>query len=440
MIKSGTKMLKIEDGFVIERQTQWGPTGHSVRFDLTVRKDGFLTAVFDIHGGPDTATGAGLLIPYYVFNHTQAPLCIVYNVENHTFFLYTREKIEIDNDDKDYYKDYYDGEKKIQERYFHDSIINDLPEVVRRIKEISESRIANNKTRTNTSADSKYRLKIIKDNALDPQWCRNQLGGDYKGERVCRYSSLDSLFCSLTHGTFRMNGLPGMNDKNEGLFAWDLINPRQDLSNEVGKKRQELSNNVFIISYSSVRDDMLEEPDDLSMWRLYGDDSKGVCCIYSVRKDEIKDRFFLHDVKYIAPPKGGVAQDDPLLASLKRHVDNHPDLEVLDFSPVIFYYKHKDYEPESEVRLLVDNKKSEAYKRDVFERKWLLTSSNNIPNPYIDVEMKEFPLKLERIILGPNMNDIDIIQGQLETMLKELGIDATVEASKKTSYRNPIKG
>lgn len=55
----------------------------------------------------------------------------------------------------------------------------------------------------------------------------------------------------------------------------------------------------------------------------------------------------------------------------------------------------------------------------------------------IDIEMDLFPLKLERIILGPNMNDIDTIQVQLETMLKDVGIEAVVELSEKTSYRNP---
>ena len=231
-----------------------------------------------------------------------------------------------------------------------------------------------------------------------------------------------------------MNGLPGMNDKDEGLFAWNMINDTKKLSNDEVKKRKALINNAFIISYSYK-----SKIDDLIQWRLYGDDAKGVCCVYSVLQDKIDDRFFLHPIKYIEPPQKGKYPTDALLATLKKYVDNQSGLAYTDLSPLIFYYKHKDYEPEAEVRLLVDNKNTSAYNSLEFKREWLLTNSNNIPNPYIDIPLKDFPLKLERILLGPNMNDIDTIQVQLETMLKELGINAVVEPSKITSYRNPTK-
>lgn len=57
--------------------------------------------------------------------------------------------------------------------------------------------------------------------------------------------------------------------------------------------------------------------------------------------------------------------------------------------------------------------------------------------PIIDVALDEIPLKLERIILGPNMNDIDTIQVQLEAMLEQQDIEATVEPSQISVYRNP---
>ncbi|MDY6294058.1 MAG: DUF2971 domain-containing protein [Bacteroidales bacterium] len=235
--------------------------------------------------------------------------------------------------------------------------------------------------------------------------------------------------------TFRMNGLPGMNDKNEGLYAWNIINDPSKMSNHETKRRKSLVNNAYIISYSSGI-----KIDDLAQWRLYGDDAKGVCCVYSVRMNMITERFYLHPVNYIEKPNDEKDVNDKLLQLFLNYVQKHSDLDFADLSPAIFFYKPKEYEYEDEVRLLFDNKETSAYRTtSPYTMKWLLTSANNIPNPYIDIPYKDFPLKLEKILLGPNINDIDTIQVQLESMLKQLGIPAVVEPSTISSYRTPTK-
>ena len=426
-----TKLLRAEEGYEIEQEVRWGPSSNYAVFDITVRKNGFLTTVFEVQEDSEYAEMAGVIMPYYVFNNTPASLCIVYNDENQAFYLYNRKQIG----GGDQNSLFYDGDlnRGIKDRYANELIINNLPEVARRIKDASERQIAEFKTKPGKKGDDQLDLQFTDDGALNPELCREKLGV-FAGEQVCRFSTLDSLFSSLKYGTFRMNGLPGMNDKDEGLFAWNIINNPQKMSTDTGKRRKELINNVFIISYSDI-----SKKDDLSMWRLYGDDSRGVCCVYSVQKDMIKDRFFLHGVKYILPSPEGEKPKDALLAKLKEFADRQSDKKNLDFSPIIFFYKHKDYELENEVRLLVDNKTISAYKTDPFKTEWLLTSSNSIPNPYIDIEKVAFPLKLEEIILGPNMNDVDTIQVQLRTMLKQIGVDAEVKLSDKTGYRNSIK-
>lgn len=170
------------------------------------------------------------------------------------------------------------------------------------------------------------------------------------------------------------------------------------------------------------------------MWRLYGDDAKGVCCIYSVLNDKIKDRFFLHEIKYIKNNDEGKI-NDPHLEHLRKYIESQNTLTVLDLSPSIFFYKSKVFENEKEVRLLVDNKKTSAYNNSQYKREWVLTNTNKIPNPYIDISLNEIPLKLEKIILGPNMNDIDTIQVQLEAMLEQQNIDASVELSDINVYK-----
>ena len=227
-----------------------------------------------------------------------------------------------------------------------------------------------------------------------------------------------------------MNGLPGMNDKGEGLFAWNMVLPPDMSSSEENARRLREINNTFIVSFSDE-----SKIDNLTQWRTYGVDSKGVCCVYSIQKEKIKDRFFLHKVRYIPKTDDNNIQDQ-LLQNFKNHGTKVSVLSYYDLSPAIFFYKPESFDIEEEVRLLVDNKKTSAYNSPQYKREWLLTNANNRPNPYIDVPLIDVPLKLERIYLGSNISDIDVIQIQLEIMLKQQGFDVEVVRSNKDEYRS----
>ena len=389
-----TKKLKADEGYEVDSFVKWGPTSNIRVFDIVVRKDGFVNAVFEVRNSYNDIVDI-YRIAGAVFRDTSASLFIFNYSSKATFYVQERDSFI--------------------KKGFDFSTINSLDTVVDLIKKTPITIPETIYSRPDDKNKNDNKIELYTDD-------------------ICRYSSLDSLFSTLKYGSFRMNGLPGMNDKDEGLLSWNLINVVNRLPTDTVKLRKGLINNAFIISYSSK-----DKIDDLTQWRLYGDDAKGVCCVFSVRTDKIAERFFLHPIKYIDIPKDGNSTSDDLLAELKKYVDNQSDLKYSDISPIIFYYKHKNYEPEAEVRLLVDNKKTSAYSTPPYKREWLLTYSNNIPNPYIDIPIKDFPLKLEKILLGPNMNDIDTIQVQLETMLSQLGIGAVVEPSKITNYRNPTK-
>ena len=203
-------------------------------------------------------------------------------------------------------------------------------------------------------------------------------------------------------------------------------------NDELRKSMSEI-NNAYIVSFSHK-----DKIDDLTQWRLYGDDAQGVCCVYSIIPHKVKDRFFLHDIKYINPKSYGGVINDSHLESLRNYIKDQNKLTYLDLSPTIFFYKSEIFASEKEIRLLVDNKNTSAYKRNQYQREWLLTNSNKIPNPYIDVFLDDIPLKLEKILLGPNMKDVDTIQVQLETMLHQQNINAKVELSKISGYRNSL--
>jgi len=418
LIKDLSKELTEDEGYNIESYVEWGPQIRGILFDLVIRKDKFVQAVIDVK---QTKGGLGMSkrrLPSFVFTNTTAVLFIVYLSEDNTFTIFSKDKFVLGSSSKSY------------------SVVPSIDGVIKLIRDSSsehKNKLSEDKNRNLKKEEPEFYEHT--ERSLKPEWCRKKLKPLEFGKddelRICRFSTLDSLFSTLRYMKFRMNGLPGMNDKNEGLFAWNIINDPYSMPTDEIKRRKELINNAYIVSFSSEK-----KIDDLTQWRLYGDDAKGVCCVYTVKKDMIKDRFFLHPVNYIEEPKQGTVVKDGLLQLFINFVQNKSDLDFADLSPAIFFYKPLDYETEDEVRLLVDNKLTSAYKIPQYTREWVLTSANNIPNPYIDIPLQDFPLKLERVILGPNMNDQETVEVQLKTLLKQKGINAIVDPSKIKSYRN----
>lgn len=388
---------------------KWGSTSQNITFDLAIKKNALFLVIFEIILSKNSYSVV-LDAPDKEFNLTGALYYIRYfpKSEDNKYMVFKRHQGSTTSD------------LKLIQRY--DGVIKIIRSIFESINKIQEDKdiVLLDKT-IDFFVDGKTRV-------LDPDWCRKQLD-TFRDKRVCRYSSLDSLFSTITYKTIRMNGLPGMNDRVEGLFAWSLINDVEKTDNKENKRRKKSVNNAFIVSYS--KSIMI---DNLTQWRLYGDDAKGVCCVYSVKQEIFDDRFFLHPVKYMKKIKADKYEQDNVIKAFKAYARIYP---YPDFSPLIFFYKPNDFESEKEIRLLFDNKETDAYKSDVQPRKWLLTNSNNIPNPYIDIPLEKFPLKLEKIILGPNMNDVDTIQVQLESLLEQEGIKAVVELSDIKSYRNP---
>lgn len=397
-----TQSLQGNPEFKVRPEVLWGKSSSRIRFDLLVTKYDIPFAIFDIRSKFHDDMARIIATRFFV----ELP------IEYYVFYIYENQDFT-----KNYFiviqKNQYDKNKKYK------------------LNEIINLFINNQKTFESNVIDSELKFYEKNEKILDPEWSRGELGMvEYK--EICRYCTLDSLFSTIKFKTFRMNGLPGMNDKGEGLFAWNLIYSSNDAENEEIKRRKRAINDTFILSFSTHR-----KIDDLTQWRLYGDDAKGVCCIFSIEKDKVKNRFFLHDIKYINT--SSEEDEDPLLKKIKEYSSKRGALNYSDLSPVIFFYKPDSYKSEEEVRLLVDNKNTSAYKTNIYKREWVLTNSNEIPNPYIDIAFNNFPLKLTKILLGPNMKDVDTIQAQLETLLEQQGIEAVVELSNITSYRNSNK-
>lgn len=239
----------------------------------------------------------------------------------------------------------------------------------------------------------------------------NNLLGDFNENRICRYTSLKSMFVSLNSSSYRMNGLVGMNDKTEVDYVDNYLNDYPMQYHKLHHNKISAINKRFISSCS-----MQNMADKLTMWRLYGDDCKGVCQVYKVNTLPLNNHTLLQKVSY-----SNEDEIHPLLEFLKWIKRDFEKLLGLNFEyNKLRYWKHffkpYDYSVENEVRLLViDSNDVSIEKRD-----WVLTDNHSILNPVIDIKLNhpDFPLILDEIILGPKCPEADINKVQIEELLR----------------------
>lgn len=224
---------------------------------------------------------------------------------------------------------------------------------------------------------------------------------------VYRYIPLKGLFDTLKSGNIHMSGIAGMNDVSEVDYVEKMLyDGASPLDPEIGK--------VYIMSCS------INKEDDLTQWRLYGDDGKGACLTFKV-KDEVKNeekKFIFQKIKYIND--GGYYKPLKQLKELIKYVRQVTGYTFVfkSFHDWSHFIKPKDYEVESEARVLyhVKDKNENKHKPE----NWIFTN-RNIANPYADIPLdeEEFPLELVEIKLGPKCPEFETNKSQLEALIKE---------------------
>lgn len=272
----------------------------------------------------------------------------------------------------------------------------------------------------------------------------NCLIGNYDEREVCRYTSLNSLFQSLSSQTFRMYGLAGMNDKGERDFFQDAIyqgSIRPTYLRMTDAQQTESSAERYIMSCTSIK-----KIDLLEMWRLYADDAKGVCLVFE--KLTLDSDFSLIPIRYdrCSDVKSDWTPQFKFIMDITRQLgDRGLLLQFHKFEDWKICVKSGEYNYEKEVRLVYIPKDNTKHKA----KQWVLTNTNSIVNPYVELaltdvkaaddELPMFPLKLKKIILGPKCPEAEVNKEQIERLLSldpdlnKLGIK--VEISKIHNYR-----
>ena len=260
--------------------------------------------------------------------------------------------------------------------------------------------------RIEQSTSSRYKW-VFKDDA-ERDFFKDILNKSKPIEEFCRYTSLDSLISMINSMSYQMCGIAGMNDKSETDY----------FDKKYGKKN---SSSVSVRNYNNVYlSSGTSRNDNLTMWRLYGNDGQGVCLVFDVNPSS---DFYIANVDYA---KDAISHNQvKFIKELIEKGLNFNNLNVWKH-----FFKPKEYDIEQEIRLIFEDNKTSLLTNN--DRKiWIKTNNSSIIIPAIrfDVRNDSFPLILKTVILGPKLIEPETNKAQLELMLKQI--------DKKGMWRKP---
>ncbi len=242
--------------------------------------------------------------------------------------------------------------------------------------------------------------------------------GDIK--EVAKYTSFESLIAILQSGKIRMNSIVSMNDKTETDFLGDVIrNYKEDYEQEYDKYL--FADKEFITSFTS-------KIDDLDMWRLYGDNARGVCMVF---ERDAKKGDDLYHIRYINPEQDELSKVTEMMDKMK---EKGIRFRLNCLQKCRHFLKHIDYSAEEESRLLLYSEQPDG---------WFINRDNGILTPYMEKPINksapwqegEYPFRLRRIILGPSIKEKYANLMQVFYLSHQYGYFLSVEESRINSYR-----
>lgn len=230
------------------------------------------------------------------------------------------------------------------------------------------------------------------------------------GSKLCRYTTIDSLFELFKNEKQNMCNIVCMNDRGEYSYADNYVFGRYP---QIGTKDFNELDNCFILS---LLDKTQEE--NLTMWRLYGNDAKGACITYEAGRMIMGgkyNQFFLARVSY-----GQKNNKHPKLEYIKALINA---LNIRGWSFTLrrwniwkHFFKSYLFAVEKEVRLMYYDAPISRSKKEDY--KWIKNPESQIVSKMQLFDFKAFPMKVEYAKVGPNCQEASLLARQFETMAK----------------------
>ncbi|NOZ35677.1 MAG: DUF2971 domain-containing protein [Chlorobi bacterium] len=168
----------------------------------------------------------------------------------------------------------------------------------------------------------------------------------YKKTSVVHFSNFFAINSILNEKSIRLYNLYNLNDPREFTFASKIFNLKDE-------KIKDAKSNQFIISFCE-RVILKEFSNQFNMWRLYGQNGKGIAIVFSIANDPAKwIDFHISKVIYGSDLRQKFFKLLKLINQLNK---SKPHIDI-DFGKLYAFHKSKLFEFEKEVRILYDNRK-----------------------------------------------------------------------------------
>lgn len=237
------------------------------------------------------------------------------------------------------------------------------------------------------------------------------LGELKKGDSLTKYTTTDNLFRICNDNEIAMVSIVGMNDSKECFYAYDYLKSKGIVPFLTKSDDYFLGSYAYITSFT-------KHSDNLTMWRLYGDDANGIALTFYL-DDELKDGFILAPVSY--GEEDGTHKKMDFIAEMQKVKIEGRQFVLNNLYFWRYFFKPVQYKIEEEIRLLYFPEKIEI-------KKWVKTGVGIISPISIfsildnssskDKSKKPFPLKLKSITLGPQMTETKTNKEMGQLMLR----------------------
>ena len=255
----------------------------------------------------------------------------------------------------------------------------------------------------------------------------------YDADYICRYTTYEALERILRERKQSVCSIVCMNDETECYYADEYLAKREKSKAKKTVAIDYVEQNKCQISSCTH----IELADKLAMWRMYGDDGKGVCLKYKVDKKILSDKgFYLYCVNYAHEEDERQWMLD-MVALLRKLKVRGYKFEFTTWYIWKHFFKPSHYWDEKEVRLLY------FCKEGTDKYKWIKAGDSQILAPVLEFSIakdeNEFPLVLSEIILGPKFPEATTNAAQIKyfkslQQIEEDG-DCPVTPSKIKGYR-----
>ena len=272
--------------------------------------------------------------------------------------------------------------------------LEDTDKIKRIREELEKISFKNAKVKFDT-----YTFKYVVEGDIHSFLCQKNsivYTGGIQKKRFFKYMFFDTYVKILKSKKIRMNSIVSMNDSSEMFYLGDyLCNAYEDerrklLYPQLRYFHEDCMRNNKLVKYkNNLIGCFSEKEDDALMWRLYGDDGKGVCVEFEIENDSLKPVLYLDEKN----------QNAKLLKELAERMKNNGiTLSYKDLSKYHFYTKSQQFGYEGEWRIV----------RYASDEELEVANYDGLISLYKDYSFEELGLKPTNVYLGANIAYKDV--------------------------------